>query len=103
MVLNAATFTRILSGSVLAGLANFPINPDGSLSHYVNLSVNMEARTSMSVTLRLIGPDGEEIVGDKGPTEDQIVLQLARDNEPFRRAQVLYGSLEHTWANLRSL
>jgi hypothetical protein len=75
-------------------------NPDGSLSHYVNLSVKMEARVAVFVEPRRIGPDGKEIVDDKRPTEDQIVLELARNNEPFRRAQVIYGSLEHTWANL---
>ena len=38
---------------------------------------------------------------DKGPTEDQIALELARNNEPLRRALVIYGSLlPHTWINL---
>jgi hypothetical protein len=64
-------------------------NANGSLSHYVNMSVKMEARTSGSVTVRLIGPDGKEIEKDKGPTDEQIVLQLARDNQRFRLAQVV--------------
>jgi hypothetical protein len=78
-------------------------NADGSLSHYVNMSVKMEARASMSAEYRLIGPDGKEIEKekDKGPTDDQIVFQLARDNEPFCRALDIYGSsLEHDWINL---
>jgi hypothetical protein len=75
-------------------------NADGSLSHQVNVSVKMEVRISMFVTVRLIGPDGKEIEKDKGPTHEQIVWQLARDNARFRLAQVVYGALEHTWANL---
>jgi len=42
-------------------------NADGSLSHFVNMSVKIEARASLSVNQRLIGPDGTEIEKDKGP------------------------------------
>jgi hypothetical protein len=65
----------------------------------VELSAKIEARTSVAIKVRLIGPNGE-IVQNEGPTEDQITYKLARDNEPLRRALVIYGSLEHTWANL---
>jgi hypothetical protein len=75
-------------------------NADGSLSHYLNVSVKMEARISGILNVRLIGPDGKEIEREKRPTDEQMVLQLARDNEPFRRAQVIYGALEHDWINL---
>jgi hypothetical protein len=53
----------------------------------------------MFANVRLISPDGE-IIQNKGPTEDQIALELARNNEPLRRAQVIYGSLKHDWGNL---
>jgi hypothetical protein len=56
-------------------------------------------RTAMFVNERLIGPN-VEIVQNKGPTEDQVALELARNNEPLRRAQVIYGSLEQSWMNL---
>jgi hypothetical protein len=75
-------------------------NADGSLSHYLNVSVKGEARSSGTVTVRLIGPDGKEIEREKRPTDEQMVLQLARDNPRFALAQVVYGALEHTWANL---
>lgn len=52
----------------------------------------------MFVNVRLIGPDGQ-VIENKGPTEDQVALEPARDNEPLRRALVIYGSLEHTWVN----
>jgi len=42
-------------------------NADGSLSHYVNMSVKMEARSSMTLNVRLIGPDGKEIEREKRP------------------------------------
>jgi hypothetical protein len=76
-------------------------NADGSLRHYVNVSVTMKARASMSAEFRLIGPDGKEIEKEKekGPTDEQQVFQLARDNEPFRRALVNYAQ-EHTFPNL---
>jgi hypothetical protein len=74
-------------------------NADGSLSHHVNVIVKMEARSSMAAEFRLIGPDGKEIEREKGPTEDQLVFQLARNNEPFRRALVIYAQ-EHNWINL---
>jgi hypothetical protein len=75
-------------------------NADGTLTHFINATARGEIRISaMVVTPRLIGPDGE-IVQNKGPTEDQVALELARNNEPFRRAQVIYGSLDHDWVNL---
>jgi hypothetical protein len=75
-------------------------NADGTLSHYLNLTARAETRTAAFVTVRRIGPDGKEIVENKGPTEDQVALELARNNEPLRRAQVIYGSLKHDWGNL---
>ena len=73
---------------------------DGSLRTFINASVHIKARTAMFVNVRRIGPDGKEIVQNKGPTEQQIELELARNNEPFRRAYVIYGSLEPDWINL---
>src|SRR5208283_4733314 len=73
---------------------------DDSLRTFLNASVHIEARIAAFVNVRLIGPDGQEIVQNKGPTEDQITLELARTNQRLRQAQVIYGSLEHTWANL---
>jgi hypothetical protein len=72
---------------------------DGKLVTIVNITVSALARSAMFVNVRLIGPDGE-IVQNKGPTQDQITFQLARTNEPLRRALVIYGSLPHTWINL---
>jgi hypothetical protein len=75
-------------------------NADGTLSHYLNLRAHAVSRTAAFVTLRRIGPDGKEIVENKGPTQEQVALDLARNNEPLRRAQVIYGSLKHEWGNL---
>jgi hypothetical protein len=72
---------------------------DGSLITFLNVSVKMELRTSMTVNVRLIGPNGEIIKND-GPTEKQVIYELGRNNEPLRRAWLIYGSLEHTWINL---
>jgi len=72
---------------------------DGSLVTYVNVSMHAKARTAVFVTPRLIGPDGE-IVENKGPTDKQVIYELGRNNEPLRRAWLIYGSLEHTWINL---
>jgi hypothetical protein len=74
-------------------------NADGTLIHFINATVHIEARSAMFVNVRLIGPDGQ-VIENKGATEDQVALELARDNEPLRRALVIYGSLEHTWVNL---
>ena len=73
---------------------------DGSVGTTLNASVHMVVRTAAFVNVRLIGPDGKEIVQNKGPTEDQVTLQLAAKNEHLRRAQVLYGTLKHDWVNL---
>jgi hypothetical protein len=72
---------------------------DGSLVTFLNASVHIQARAAVFVSPRLIGPDGE-IAINKGPTEAQVIYSLARNNEPLRRAQVIYGSLEHNWINL---
>jgi hypothetical protein len=74
--------------------------PDGSVGTTLNASVHMVVRTAAFVNVRLIGPDGKEIVQNKGSTEDQVTLQLAAKNERLRRAQVLYGTLKHDWVYL---
>jgi hypothetical protein len=72
---------------------------DGSLRTFLNVSVHIEARAATFLTPRLIGPDGQ-IIENKGPTEKQVIYELGRNNEPLRRAWLIYGSLEHTWINL---
>src|ERR1700686_2146734 len=54
---------------------------DDSLRPFLNASVHIEARIAAFVNVRLIGPDGREIVQNKRPTEDQVTLELARTNQ----------------------
>src|SRR5271166_6223568 len=67
-------------------------NSDGTLTHFINATAHGEIRVSGMVTPRLIGTDGKEIVGNKGPTEDQVALELARKNKPLRRALLIFGA-----------
>jgi hypothetical protein len=60
-------------------------NADGVLGQYLNLTAHPETRTTAFVTVRRIGPDGKEIVENKGPIQEQVALELARNNEPIRR------------------
>jgi hypothetical protein len=73
--------------------------PDGSVGTTLNASLHIEARAAVSATVRLIGPDGK-LIENKGPTDDQVTLQLAAKNEYLRRAQIIYGTLKHDWGNL---
>jgi hypothetical protein len=78
---------------------------DGSLVTYVSVSVHAEIRTSAFARPMLIGPDGKvvEIAENNRPTDKQVVYELGRNNEPLLRAWLIYGSLEHTWANLHKV
>jgi hypothetical protein len=48
----------------------------------------------------MVMPDSES-AGNAEPGADQVVLELAAKHEPFRRALLIYRSLDHDWANLR--
>jgi hypothetical protein len=72
---------------------------DGSLVTYVNVSLHGEIRMWGEVHVTLMGPD-REIVQHQGPTDNQAIYELGRNNEPLQRAWLIYGSLEHTWINL---
>jgi hypothetical protein len=73
---------------------------DGSLFHPVNLGkVNMQFRMGVFADLTILGPVGK-VIENKGPTEDEVTLELARNNEPLRRALLIYRALKHDWGNL---
>jgi len=74
-------------------------NADGSLSHIVNLACRMEVRVAMFADLTVLGPDGNVVENDS-PTEGEVALALAANNEHFARALLIYGSLEQNWRNL---
>jgi hypothetical protein len=73
--------------------------PDGTFRTIRNATVQIQSRTAMFPNVRLIGPDGK-VIENKGPTEDQIVLELAAKHEPFRRALIIFGTSKHDWGNL---
>lgn len=73
---------------------------DGTLRTFLNAALHIESRSALFVNVRLIGPDGKELVENKGPTEDQVTLQLAAKDEHLRRALLIYGTLKHDWVNL---
>ena len=72
---------------------------DGTLVTHLNVSLRGEMRVSGEVNVTLMGPDGE-IVENRGPTDNQVIYELGRNNEPLRRAFEIYGSSEHNWINL---
>jgi hypothetical protein len=64
-----------------------------------SVSGGMLKKWRKSVDL-MVMPDRKFAVNEE-PGAEQVVLELAAKHEPFRRALLIYRSLDHDWANLR--
>jgi len=74
-------------------------NADGLLSNYAQAECHIEMRVAVFPDTTVLGPDGK-VVENERPTTGEITLKLAANNEPLRRALLIYGSLKHTWIYL---
>ena len=95
--LNKMTATILIDGSRfkrprIKGIAKKM--EDGSLVTPLNVSLRGDVRIGGLTDPKLIGPDGE-IVQNQRPTDNQVIYELGRNNEPLRRAFEIYGSSEH--------